>query len=275
MGAGKPTTLDIPNGLARGVRTASRLPDGAATYRRRQARIRSRIMQLRLPVVVIGGGLTADRHRHGIPRLLCRAGRKVPGPLRGPGSRNSPAKKPRVKAGCVGRGKIETQRTNSSSTCARDPCRTCTLAEKEGRAAARHRSVEFLGRRHHCLSPAHDRFAQPIRSIMKKWRKRWKRASVFAEGLNPVAIDVDVKMALSVPSRKALHLKPRRRAGYATRRAASILVAAGTQPNTVLAREDRGALPARRQVLPCGATRKANPVKPEYSISKPSIRPAC
>ena len=38
MGAGKPTTLDIPNGLARGVRTASRLPDGAAAHRRRAAR---------------------------------------------------------------------------------------------------------------------------------------------------------------------------------------------------------------------------------------------
>ena len=33
-GAGRPTVLDMPNGLARGVRTGVRLPDGAAAHRR-------------------------------------------------------------------------------------------------------------------------------------------------------------------------------------------------------------------------------------------------
>ena len=58
IGAGKPTVLDMPNGLARGVRTASDFlmalqltgaakPDSIAN------------MQVRLPIVVIGGGLTA------------------------------------------------------------------------------------------------------------------------------------------------------------------------------------------------------------------------
>jgi len=58
IGAGRPTVLDMPNGLARGVRTASDFlmalqltgaakPDSIAN------------MQVRLPVVVIGGGLTA------------------------------------------------------------------------------------------------------------------------------------------------------------------------------------------------------------------------
>ena len=57
-GAGRPTVLELPNGLARGVRTASDFlmalqltgaakPDSIAN------------MQVRLPVVVIGGGLTA------------------------------------------------------------------------------------------------------------------------------------------------------------------------------------------------------------------------
>src|SRR5574341_696198 len=58
VGAGKPTVLDIPNGLARGVRAASDLLmalqlTGAA----KDDSIAN--MQLRLPVVVIGGGLTA------------------------------------------------------------------------------------------------------------------------------------------------------------------------------------------------------------------------
>jgi NADPH-dependent glutamate synthase beta subunit-like oxidoreductase len=58
IGAGRPTVLDLPNGLARGVRAASDFlmalqltgaakPDSVAN------------MQLRLPVVVVGGGLTA------------------------------------------------------------------------------------------------------------------------------------------------------------------------------------------------------------------------
>jgi hypothetical protein len=58
MGAGKPTTLDIPNGLARGVRTAS---DFLMALQLTGAAKRDSIanMQLRLPVVIIGGGLTA------------------------------------------------------------------------------------------------------------------------------------------------------------------------------------------------------------------------
>ena len=58
LGAGKPTVLDIPNGLARGVRAASDFLmalqlTGAAKF----SSIAN--LQVRLPVVVIGGGLTA------------------------------------------------------------------------------------------------------------------------------------------------------------------------------------------------------------------------
>ncbi|HEY8067320.1 MAG TPA: FAD-dependent oxidoreductase, partial [Burkholderiales bacterium] len=58
VGAGKPTVLDIPNGLARGVRAASdflmalQLTGAAKTNSVAN-------LQLRLPIVVIGGGLTA------------------------------------------------------------------------------------------------------------------------------------------------------------------------------------------------------------------------
>ncbi|MGH8683909.1 MAG: FAD-dependent oxidoreductase, partial [Nitrosospira sp.] len=57
-GAGRPTVLDMPNGLARGVRAASdflmALQLSGAAQMNSVAN-----MQLRLPVVVIGGGLTA------------------------------------------------------------------------------------------------------------------------------------------------------------------------------------------------------------------------
>ncbi|HYM86952.1 MAG TPA: FAD-dependent oxidoreductase, partial [Pseudoxanthomonas sp.] len=57
-GAGRPTVLDIPNGLAPGVRTASDfLMALQLTGAAKQNSIAN--MQLRLPVVVIGGGLTA------------------------------------------------------------------------------------------------------------------------------------------------------------------------------------------------------------------------
>ena len=57
-GAGKPTVLDLPNGLANGVRTAS---DFLMALQLTGAAKRDSIanMQVRLPVIVVGGGLTA------------------------------------------------------------------------------------------------------------------------------------------------------------------------------------------------------------------------
>ena len=57
-GAGRPTVLDIPNGFARGVRAAS---DFLMALQLTGAAKRESIanLQIRLPVVVIGGGLTA------------------------------------------------------------------------------------------------------------------------------------------------------------------------------------------------------------------------
>ena len=57
-GAGKPTVLDLPNGLANGVRTAS---DFLMALQLTGAAKTDSIanMQVRLPVIVVGGGLTA------------------------------------------------------------------------------------------------------------------------------------------------------------------------------------------------------------------------
>jgi NADPH-dependent glutamate synthase beta subunit-like oxidoreductase/NAD(P)H-flavin reductase len=58
MGAGKPTVISMPNALARGVRTAS---DFLMALQLTGAAKKDSIanLQLRMPVVVIGGGLTA------------------------------------------------------------------------------------------------------------------------------------------------------------------------------------------------------------------------
>src|SRR5207253_4867785 len=57
-GAGRPTVLDLPNGLANGVRTAS---DFLMALQLTGAAKKDSVanMQLRMPVVVVGGGLTA------------------------------------------------------------------------------------------------------------------------------------------------------------------------------------------------------------------------
>src|SRR6266496_2661800 len=57
-GAGKPTVLDLPNGLANGVRTASDFLMALQLTGAAKADSLAN-MQLRLPVIVIGGGLTA------------------------------------------------------------------------------------------------------------------------------------------------------------------------------------------------------------------------
>ena len=58
MGAGKPTLIDMPNGLSRGVRAAS---DFLMALQLTGAAKKDSIanLQVRLPIVVIGGGLTA------------------------------------------------------------------------------------------------------------------------------------------------------------------------------------------------------------------------
>src|ERR1019366_3323760 len=58
VGAAKPTILDLPNGLARGVRAASDFLMALQLTGAAKAESIAN-MQLRLPVVVIGGGLTA------------------------------------------------------------------------------------------------------------------------------------------------------------------------------------------------------------------------
>src|SRR5438045_9024162 len=57
-GAGKPTVLNLPNGLVNGVRTASDFLMALQLTGAAKADSLAN-MQLRLPVVVIGGGLTA------------------------------------------------------------------------------------------------------------------------------------------------------------------------------------------------------------------------
>ena len=58
-GAGRPTVIPMKNGLARGVRQASDFLMALAAHRRGEDATRWRICRSGMPIVVIGGGLTA------------------------------------------------------------------------------------------------------------------------------------------------------------------------------------------------------------------------
>ncbi len=92
----------------------------------------------------------------------------------------------------------------------------------------------------------------------------------FAEGLTPVRVEVDrfghasaLVVRAGGESGRGEHSLPAR----------SILVAAGTQPNTVLAREDADALRPRRALLPRG--RRRGQPRHARTLRRSPPRPTC
>ena len=243
MGAGRPTTLDIPNGLARGVRTAS---DFLMALQLTGAAQRDSIanMQVRLPVIVIGGGLTAidtateslayyvvqvekflDRY-HSLAADIGEDAHPRPVERRGARDRRGI---PVARAG-------HPQRAPRSRAC--------------GPRRADRGTAQPLGRRHDRVPPAHDRqpflHAQPRGSREGAGGGRRLRRRPDA--------DRDRGRRLRRGRARSRFARAGGRRGSRTRcelSACTVFIAAGTQPNTVLAREDARALPARRQIFPC------------------------
>ena len=94
--------------------------------------------------------------------------------------------------------------------------------------------------------------------------KALEEGIVFAEGLTPTRIEVDkFGHASAVTFQDGIQLPAR-----------SVLIAAGTQPNTVLAREEGVEPRARRQVFPGHATktaRRSSPSATPPSRSSPEV----
>ena len=151
-GAGKPTVLDLPNGLARGVRAAS---DFLMALQLTGAAKKDSIanLQIRLPVVVIGGGLTAiDTATESLAYYPLQVEKFL--------ARHEILVAERGEAAVLAAMNDE-EREIAAEFIAHargDPGRA-----RRGRARgphARHRRAgERLGRRHHRLSPPADRFA--------------------------------------------------------------------------------------------------------------------
>ncbi len=257
-GAGKPTVLELPNGLARGVRTASDFLMGLQlTGAARTDSVAN--LQVRLPIVVIGGGLTAiDTATESLAYYPVQVEKFL--------ARYEALAKER------GAGRVRNDWTEEETAVAEEFLTHATAIRREREAAGREgrapRIVELLQswggatiayRKRLVDSPSYTLNHEEIEKALEEGIR-------FAENLTPLAIEVDEK-----GHARAMRLRAKLAADDGTvaekeveLAARTILIAAGTQPNTVLAREDPShfALDGRffRAVDDEGS-----PVKPERS----------
>ncbi|HMN65467.1 MAG TPA: hypothetical protein PKB08_10745, partial [Burkholderiaceae bacterium] len=233
MGAGKPTTLDIPNGLARGVRTASDFL--MALQLTGAARADSLAnMQLRLPVVVIGGGLTAidtateslAYYAVQVEKFLARH-EALAARLGESGARAGwRAEDLAIADEFLAHGRALRAERDAARREGRAP-RIAELLQQWGGAtiAYRKRLVD---------SPSYTLNHEEVEKALEEGIR-------FAECLAPTRIDVDAQGAVESISfaRQLRDDDGHWRDGEAWRAPArTVFIAAGTQPNTVLARED-------------------------------------
>jgi NADPH-dependent glutamate synthase beta subunit-like oxidoreductase/NAD(P)H-flavin reductase len=263
MGAGKPTVLDIPNGLARGVRAAS---DFLMALQLTGAAKADSIanMQLRLPLVVIGGGLTAidtateslAYYQVQVEKFLTRF---------------------EILAAELGEDVVRDKWDDQEREIAEEFLAHARAIRAERGLAAREarapRLIELLRhwggvtiayRRRLIDSPAYTLNHEEVEKALQE-------GIAFAECLAPLAVDVDNYGAVrgmrctlqrlnaeGIWEAGAEHWLP----------AHTLFVAAGTQPNTVLAREHPGQFQLDGKYFrACGED--GAPVKPAYSLSKP------
>jgi len=256
MGAGKPTVLDIPNGLARGVRAAS---DFLMALQLTGAAKADSIanMQLRLPVVVVGGGLTAiDTATESLAYYLAQIEKFLT--------------RFEALAAESGEDAVRAKWDDQEREIAEEFLAHARAVRKERATAAREgrepRVVELLQhwggvtiayRRRLVDSPSYTLNHEEVEKALEE-------GISFAEGLSPVAVDVDnygavrgIRFTRPSGLESAEHQLP----------AHTVFVAAGTQPNTVLSREHAGFALDGKYFQACDED--GQPIKPERSISKP------
>ena len=226
-GAGRPTVLDLPNGLARGVRAAS---DFLMALQLTGAAKKESIanLQIRLPVVVIGGGLTAvDTATESLAYYPLQVEKFL--------ARHEALAAERGEAAV-----LAAMNPEEREIAAEFIAHARVIRAERALAALQGRSPDITGlvngwggvtiayRRRLIDSPSYTLNHEEVLKALEEDIR-------FAEGLSPVAVEIDgfghasaLKVAGEQNGEKV----------EATLPARSILVAAGTQPNTVLARED-------------------------------------
>ncbi len=232
-GAGRPTVLDLPNGLAPGVRTAS---DFLMALQLTGAAKADSVanMQVRLPVVVVGGGLTAiDTATESlayypvqVEKFLVRYDALAA--ERGEAAVEAawPPVEREIAAEFLAHARaIRAERAAAAAE--NRPARTVELLQAWGGAtiAYRRRLID---------SPSYTLNHEEVEKALEEGIR-------FAEGLTPLAVEVDARghaRGLTVSAQHNDGDGVWHEYGRPTLPAHTILVAAGTQPNTVLARED-------------------------------------
>lgn len=263
IGAGRPTVLDMPNGLARGVRTASDFLMGLQLTG--AAKVDSIAnMQVRLPVVVVGGGLTAiDTATEALAYYPLQVEKFL--------SRYEMLSREHGEA-AVRIGWDEEERDIAEEFLAH-----ARAIRSERAAAAMHgrepRIIELLQRWGGATIAYRKRLVDSPSYTLnhEEVQKALEEGIRFAEGVTPIAVAVDEhghaqSLKASVQARsESGEWQETARTELPAR---TILIAAGTQPNTVLAREDAEHFRLDgRYFQACDGA--GNPLTPEPGISKP------
>jgi NADPH-dependent glutamate synthase beta subunit-like oxidoreductase/NAD(P)H-flavin reductase len=264
IGAGRPTVLDMPNGLARGVRTAS---DFLMALQLTGAAKTDSIanMQMRLPVVVIGGGLTAiDTATESLayyPLQVEKFLRRYERLAREHGEMAARIAWSEEERGIADEllmhaRALRTERAAAASE--NRPARVLELLQSWG-------GVTIAYRRRLVDSPSYTLNHEEVQKALEE-------GISFSEGLTPTHVKVDRyghAQALGVKVQARTEEGKWVEAGALELPAKTILVAAGTQPNTVLAREDAEHFRLDGRYFQA-VDQWGNPVRPEKSISKPN-----
>jgi NADPH-dependent glutamate synthase beta subunit-like oxidoreductase/NAD(P)H-flavin reductase len=238
-GAGRPTVLEIPNGFARGVRAAS---DFLMALQLTGAAKRESIanLQIRLPIVVIGGGLTAiDTATESLAYYAVQVEKFL---SRYEALEERPFWNAEEQA--IAQEFLAHARALRSAS----PAVRLSLLKSWGGStiAYRRRMID---------SPSYTLNHEEVEKALEE-------GITFAEGLSPTRIEVDefghANAVQFINSEKQPIVLTAR----------SVLIAAGTQPNTVLAREEGVSLALDGKYFQaCDET--GAPVKPERHSAKP------
>jgi len=237
-GAGRPTVLEIPNGFARGVRAAS---DFLMALQLTGAAKRESIanLQIRLPVVVVGGGLTAiDTATESLAYYAVQV-EKFLARYEQLGADISWSAEERQIAG-------EFLAHARALRAARPEDRLGLLKSWGG--------VTIAYRRRLVDSPSYTLNHEEVEKALQE-------GISFAEGLSPTRIEVD-------EHGHARAVRFAAQGGEIELPARSVLIAAGTQPNTVLAREEGVSLALDGKYFQA-CDEAGEPLKPERHAAKP------
>ena len=264
IGAGRPTVLDMPNALARGVRTASDfLMALQLTGAAKPESIAN--MQVRLPVVVIGGGLTAiDTATESLayyPLQVEKFLERYERLAREHGETAARIAWTEEERGIADEFLVHARaiRAERAAAAAENrPPRILELLQSWG-------GVTIAYRRRLVDSPSYTLNHEEVQKALEE-------GISFSEGLTPTHVRVDRyghADALGVKAQTRAEDGKWVEAGAMELAARTILVAAGTQPNTVLAREDPEHFRLDGRYFQA-VDESGNPVRPEKSISKPN-----